>query len=368
MASFWRYNVDVMAMASLARQVEAAVAAATLVVCGPLALPATGAEATVSPEVAGPPDIHDIRDLSDLAERAIAVEDVGFLKVGEDGRLTATSQGVLLMTPPPWQRRAGEAGFPSGAARAPGPAALPLLPVPGGIKTLNLGSSIEVQGMLRGLVIRAGQLRVPTGSQVERPAYFVFDHRPGWFWTASPMREMGLEVSFNPVPALGLTVGGYNNKGSYKFGTLIVKSLIGRIDMNLGAVNAGGFLYYGTGRWWGDNVRVGIDLRTTIGPMEVTGQVLGGMYGGIQQAGWYVDVRRQILPGTTLIARFDEHNPNVLMYSGLDSHLTFAILRRLTPFRTIKVNLQLGIADPRRVQGAALPSTWALIGQIWQRF
>lgn len=315
-----------------------------------------------------PPDVNDIRDLADLAERAIAASDIGFLQVGQDGRLTATSQGVLLMSPPPWQRMPGERSLASAAAQARRGLAATAIPAFGRIKTINRGSSVEVQGVVRGLVVRAGQLWVPTGYQAARPSYFVFDHRPVWFWTANQLREMGVEASYRPVQNLGLTIGGYNNKGNYKFGTLIVKSVIGRVDLDLGLAKAGGFLYYGTGRWWGDSTRVGLDLRTMVGPLELTGQLLSGVYGGIQQAGWYVDMRREVQPGTTLILRFDEHNPNLKVYSGLDTHATVAVMQRLSATRTMKVNFQLGFADPLRVQDSTLPSTWAVIGHIWQRF
>jgi hypothetical protein len=101
-----------------------------------------------------------------------------------------------------------------------------------------------------------------------RPAYFVLDFRPGWFWTAAQLRELGVEATFRPTRHLGLTLGGYTNR-------------LGSIaDVDFGVLKAGGFLYLGTGRWLGDSIRLGIDGRTRLGPVEFTGQVLRGAHRG----------------------------------------------------------------------------------------
>ncbi len=314
------------------------------------------------------PEINDVRDLADLSERSIAIGDVGVLQVGRDGQLTATSQGIRLTTPPAWLQAPGRtgAGAAPGASARAGHAAKPP-PILPGFTTTSYGSSVEVRWRLTGLAVRAGQLWLPLGAEASRPAYFVFDHRPAWFWTAAQFRKSGVQASLRPVPNLALTVGGYNDQASFRVGGALVKDAVGRAEVDFGRFQAGAFGFVGTGRWFGDSTRLGFDLRTRVGPVQISGQVLRGSYFGIEQTGWYAQASHDPGPGTTVTARLDAHNPDIRVYSGLDSHALLALQRRVSPRLTVRLNLQVGLADPIRPQ-AVWPSAWAVVGQAYQRF
>jgi len=235
-----------------------------------------------------------------------------------------------------------------------------------GIRTISRGSSVEVLEPKTGVSLSAGNLAVPTSID-GRPGYIVLDQRPVGFMTAALEREMGVQALYRPLKGVSVTVGGYNNKGSYKSGTLPVKAALTRMDINLGSVRGGGFYYYGTGRWWGDKTKAGFDVRTRLGPFEISAQVMQGTIYGIDQLGWYASISQQLRRSTTLAARFEQFNSNT-HYLGPDSHAILALVERLAPTRTFKLNLQVSAADPSRAPTAPWPSNWAVLGQLSQRY
>jgi hypothetical protein len=237
-----------------------------------------------------------------------------------------------------------------------------------GLKTIAKASSVELQDTASGLALRAGNLFLPTNPDGGRPYYLVFDERPGNFLTAAAEHQMGVQANYSPLKALGFTLGAYNNKGSYKFGTLLVKDTLGRVDVDLGFARGGGFYYYGTGRWLGDRTKAGVDVRTRLGPIELSGQILHGVSYGVEQFGWYGAVSQNLTPTTTLVARLDQHNPNLRKYHAPESHVVFAVVQKLPGARTLKINVQAGLGDPNRAPIEFGPNNWALIGQLSQRF
>ena len=237
-----------------------------------------------------------------------------------------------------------------------------------GMKTITRASSVELQDSSSGLALRAGNLFLPTNPDGGRPYYLVFDQRPGNYLTAAAEHEMGVQAVYSPLKALGFTLGAYNNKGSYKFGSLLVKDTLGRVDLDLGFARGGGFYYYGTGRWLGDKVKAGFDVRTRLGPLELSAQILHGVSYGVEQFGWYGAVSQNLTPSTTLVARLDQHNPNLRKYHSPGSHVVFAVVQKLPAARTVKFNVQVGLGDPNRAPINFGPNNWAVIGQLGQRF
>ncbi len=277
----------------------------------------------------------------------------------------------LAQAPPSWLRAAAPKlglvrGIPS-LSRTLRPPPSPVFL--SGVKTISRGSSVEVMDDSTGLALRAGQIPLPTNPDAAgRPAYLVMDYRPGNYLTAAVDREMGLQASYRPARGFAFTVGAYNNKSSYKFGTLPVKDALTRVDVDLGFAQGGGFYYYGTGRWLGDRTKAGFDVRSRIGPIDLSGQVVHGTSYGIEQIGWYAAASHNLRSSTTLVARVDQHNPNLRKQYGPDSHVVLALVERLSAKRTVKVNAQLGLSDPNRAPVTWGPSNWALIGQLSQRF
>ncbi|MBM3266447.1 MAG: hypothetical protein FJZ01_02260, partial [Candidatus Sericytochromatia bacterium] len=213
-----------------------------------------------------------------------------------------------------------------------------------GLKAIRRGTSVELTGTGSPLAVQAGKVVLPTSPEAGRPAYLVKDERPAGFLTAAAESNTGLQATWKLVRQVGVTVGAYNNKTSLKGDANLVRDALGRVDVDLGFAKGGGFYFYGTGRKPGDKTKTGFDLRTRLGPFELSGQVVHGVNTGAEQLGWYAAISQQLTSQITAVARVDQ-NRNLRKNPGAATHAVVALIQRLPRGRTLKLNYQVGIAD-----------------------
>ncbi|MNX15894.1 Phosphate-selective porin O and P [compost metagenome] len=221
-------------------------------------------------------------------------------------------------------------------------------PVPG-VTVSNSGDTKILQDAVMtaklggGWKASMGQFRPPVSAEALNPAPRLPLAKRALFLEGNSFgfyRDLGLQVSGPLLPGLSTTVGVFNGHGSNQVETNHQKDVAGRLDyapfsaLKLGA----SYLRGARGASATLTERLGANAATELGPLQLSGEVLGGSDGPVQRLGWYGQGLWTFTPTVNAVLRYEEWDADQAQ-AGKQQNTTLGVNWALSGASKVAVNL-----------------------------
>lgn len=188
-----------------------------------------------------------------------------------------------------------------------------------------------------------GQFRPPVSAEALNPASRLPLAKRALFLEGNSFgfyRDLGLQVSGPLLPGLSTTVGVFNGHGTNQVETNHQKDLAGRLDYApLSALKLGAsYLRGARGASATLTERMGANAEAELGPLQLSGEVLGGSDGPLQRLGWYGQGLWSFSPTVNAVLRYEEWDADQAQ-AGKQQNTTLGVNWALSGASKIAVNL-----------------------------
>ena len=237
---------------------------------------------------------------------------------------------------------------PAKTPALPGVSLAPGAPVPGVTVSPSGDTKILQDAVLSaklggGWKASMGQFRTPISAEALNPATRLPLAKRALFLEGNAFgfyRDLGLQVSGPLLPGLSTTVGVFNGHGSNQVETNHQKDVAGRLDyapvsnLKLGA----SYLRGSRGAAAALTERLGANAELAIGPLLVSGEVLGGSDGSVRRLGWYGQGLWAFSSTVNAVARYEEWDADQAQ-EGRQQNTTLGVNWFLNGASKVAVNL-----------------------------
>lgn len=221
-------------------------------------------------------------------------------------------------------------------------------PVPD-VSVSNSGDSKILQDALMiaklggGWKASMGQFRTPISAEALNPAAKLPLAKRALFLEGNTFgfyRDLGLQVSGPLLQGLSATIGVFNGHGTNQLETNHQKDVAGRLDyapfstLKLGA----SYLRGSRGASATLTERLGANAEAGIGPLQLSGEILGGSDGSLQRRGWYGQGLWAFNPVVNAVLRYEEWDAD-LAQAGRQQNTTLGVNWTLSGASKVAVNL-----------------------------